>query len=145
MNESNNIPTALYSNLATTGFNGAKAKGQAGAGGESWFEALADAWGSAMDKQADKITALSQKVQGIDDATAKTKAAAQERLDAATAAKDEEGMKSAQKALDNAGSDQPSVMVKLSAESMKMSFMANSESTSMSSTAQALETMAKKG
>jgi hypothetical protein len=135
MNESNNIPTVLYSNLATTGFNGAKAKGQSAAGGESWFEALADAWGSAMDKQADKITALSNMIQG-DGTTAPN-----------TAAADPGAQKLAGETTtgNTSGSDQPSVMVKLSAESMKMSFMANSESTSMSSTAQALETMAKKG
>jgi hypothetical protein len=88
-----------------------------------------------QDKQADKITALSNMIQG-DGATAPS-----------TTTADPGAQKLAGETTtgNTGGSDQPSVMVKLSAESMKMSFMANSESTSMSSTAQALETMAKKG
>ncbi len=140
-----NIANQIANDNAYATFNKGKAKGQsAGGGGESWFEALADAWGSAMNKQADKITDLSKMVQGAGDAADATKQAAQAKLDAAVTP----GEKADARAELNAatsGSDQPSVMVKLSAESMKMSFMANSESTSMSSTAQALETMAKKG
>jgi hypothetical protein len=131
MSEINNIPTVMTQNMATTGFNGGKAKGQGSGGSESWFEALADAWGSAMDKQADKITALSNMLQGSDSP------AAPGTTGAAPDGKNLTG--------NTGGSDQPSVMVKLSAESMKMSFMANAENTSMSSTSQALETMAKKG
>ena len=131
MSEIDNIPTVMKQNMATTGFNGGKAKGQSSGGGESWFEALADAWGSAMDKQADKITALSNMLQGADGS------AAPGTTGAVPDGKNLTG--------NTGGSDQPSVMVKLSAESMKMSFMANAENTSMSSTSQALETMAKKG
>ena len=43
------------------------------------------------------------------------------------------------------GGDNPSDIVKLTAESMRMSFMANSSSTSIDSVGKALETMARKG
>ena len=44
----------------------------------------------------------------------------------------------------NNGSDNPSQIVKLTAESMRMSFMANSSSSSIDSVGKALETMARK-
>jgi len=43
------------------------------------------------------------------------------------------------------GQDQPSEITKLSAESMRLSFMANSSHTSLDSVSKALETMARKG
>jgi prolyl-tRNA synthetase len=43
------------------------------------------------------------------------------------------------------GGDRPSDITKLSAESMRMSFMANSSHTSLDSVSKALETMARKG
>ena len=42
------------------------------------------------------------------------------------------------------GNEQPSQIAELSAESMRMSFMSNSENTSTSSLGQSLETMARK-
>ncbi|WP_240903517.1 hypothetical protein [Caulobacter sp. 602-2] len=42
------------------------------------------------------------------------------------------------------GEDKPSVMAQLTAESLRMNFMANSESTSVDSVGRALETMARK-
>ncbi len=45
----------------------------------------------------------------------------------------------------SAGGDRPSDIAKLSAESMRMSFMANSSHTSLDSVSKALETMARKG
>lgn len=42
------------------------------------------------------------------------------------------------------GDDKPSVMAMLTAESLRMNFMANSESTSVDSVGRALETMARK-
>jgi hypothetical protein len=45
----------------------------------------------------------------------------------------------------SAGGDKPSDITKLSAESMRMSFMANSSHTSLDSVSKALETMARKG
>jgi hypothetical protein len=44
----------------------------------------------------------------------------------------------------NGGSDNPSQITKLTAESMRMSFMANSSSSSIDSVGKALETMARK-
>jgi len=44
-----------------------------------------------------------------------------------------------------AGTDSPSQITKLTAESMRMSFLANSSSTSIDSVGKALETMARKG
>lgn len=43
------------------------------------------------------------------------------------------------------GTDSPSEITKLTAESMRMSFMANSSHTSLDSVSKALETMARKG
>jgi hypothetical protein len=45
----------------------------------------------------------------------------------------------------SAGGDKPSDITKLTAESMRMSFMANSSHTSLDSVSKALETMARKG
>ncbi|MDV3457215.1 hypothetical protein RZN05_09495 [Sphingomonas sp. HF-S4] len=47
-------------------------------------------------------------------------------------------------AVGNGGSDNPSQITKLTAESMRMSFMANSSSSSIDSVGKALETMARK-
>ncbi len=73
----------------------------------NWFEAFADAWGNALDRQADVIVEMSDKLA--------------------------------------AGGDKPSDITMLSAESMRMSFMANSSHTSLDSISKALETMARKG
>jgi hypothetical protein len=48
-------------------------------------------------------------------------------------------------ALGQGGDDKPSDITKLTAESMRMSFMANSSHTSLDSVSKALETMARKG
>lgn len=45
----------------------------------------------------------------------------------------------------NAGADNPSQITLLTAESMKMSFLANSSHSSLDSVSKALETMARKG
>ncbi len=74
----------------------------------NWFEAFASAWGDALDGQAARIEAQSDKI-------------------------------------GNGGMDQPSEITKLTAESMRMGFMANSSHTSIDSVSKALETMARKG
>lgn len=74
----------------------------------NWFEAFANAWGSALDNQAAKIEVQAANVS-------------------------------------EAGMDKPSDITKLTAESMRMSFMANSSHTSLDSVSKALETMARKG
>lgn len=75
-------------------------------GKSNWFEAFADAWGKALDTQADVITAQSDVV--------------------------------------SQGGDKPSDITQLTAESMRMSFMANSSHSSIDSVSKALETMARK-
>lgn len=73
----------------------------------SFFEALAEAWGSTLDGQAQKLQSMSSVVSN--------------------------------------GDDRPSQIVELTAESMRMSFLAQSSSTSIDSVGKALETMARKG
>lgn len=80
-------------------------KGRSGGAG-SWFEAVAEAWGSTLDNQAQRISDMSDQI--------------------------------------GDGNEQPSQIAKLSAESMRMSFMSNSENSSMSAIGQSLETMARK-
>ena len=74
----------------------------------TWYEAMAQAWGEALDRQASVITDLSNQI-------------------------------------NVAGNDQPSFMVQLTAESQKMSFLANNSSTSNNSVGEALQTLGKKG
>jgi len=75
----------------------------------NWFEAFANAWGTALDAQAARIEVQSGAISGPD------------------------------------GADQPSEITKLTAESMRMTFLANSSHTSLDSVSKALETMARKG
>lgn len=89
-------------NLAATPSYGSQSRSS------NWFEAFANAWGSALDGQAAKIEVQAANVS--------------------------EG-----------GMDKPSDITKLTAESMRMSFMANSSHTSLDSVSKALETMARKG
>lgn len=134
MSEFDPITTVLSpSMLASSGQNNAKAKGQAvgGGGSTSWFEALADAWGSAMDKQADKIVGLSNNLQSLNDT-----------IKAGEAPGADQGAKDL---ADVTGkTDQPSVLVKLTAESQRFAFMSTSENTSMSSISQGQEKLASK-
>jgi len=74
---------------------------------DTWFEAVARAWASAMDTEAQKLTDLSNQI-------------------------------------NTGGTDQPSVETMLSAESQRMSFLANAEANSVSSIGAALQTMARK-
>jgi hypothetical protein len=92
------------------GLNFLAATPSAGANSRSrnWFEAFANSWGSALDKQADVIVQRSEAL-GVD------------------------------------GADRPSDITQLTAESMRMSFMAQSSHTSLDSVSKALETMARKG
>ena len=83
--------------------------GPAGAGsgsGSSWFEAMADAWGKALDTQA---AAIEEKSAGMSD-----------------------------------GGDKPADVTELTAMSLKMTFLANSSHTAISSVGSALDTMARK-
>ena len=75
-------------------------------GSGSWFEALAQAWGEALDKQASTIQEQSDVISG--------------------------------------GNDTPAAITELSAQSLKMSFLASSSHTSISTVGAALETMSRK-
>jgi len=75
--------------------------------GTSFYEALAFAWGQALDAQAQKITDLANQI-------------------------------------GTAGSDNPSQLTLLTAESQRLNFMANSESTSVNAVGDALSTTARK-
>ncbi|MES9831389.1 MAG: hypothetical protein ABW157_11565 [Candidatus Thiodiazotropha sp. LLP2] len=73
----------------------------------SWFEAMADAWGKALDNQASKIETLSTEI-------------------------------------GDEGQEMPSQITRLTAESLKMTFLSNSSHTALSSLGSSLETMARK-
>lgn len=88
------------------GGGGVSAGGGAGGGSNSWYAAMAKAWGSTMDAQASRITELSGSIGG--------------------------------------GNDQPSSMISLTSESLRMQFISNSASTSINSVAQGIEKLASK-
>jgi hypothetical protein len=73
----------------------------------SWFEAMAEAWGKALDRQAQRIEDMSTEI-------------------------------------GDQGKETPSAITKLTAESLKMSFLSNSSHTAISSMGTSLETMARK-
>ena len=105
------IPLNVQSLIAAAPLASAKSSGASSGGtssGGSFFEAMARAWGQALDNQASLI---------------------QQKSDAVAAG----------------GSDNPSALTELTTESLRMSFLSNSSSTSISSVGQALETMARKG
>lgn len=99
---SNPIDSTRLSTLAAT-----PSLGSYGQKSNNWFEAFANAWGAALDKQANVIVQRSEE-------------------------------------LGTGGADKPSDITQLTAESMRMSFMANSSHTSLDSVSKALETMARK-
>lgn len=92
------------SNLAATPAAGARF-GRSSS--NSFFEALAEAWGATLDSQAQRLQTMSNML--------------------------------------SQGDDRPSQIAELTAESMRMSFLAQSSSTSIDSVGKALETMARKG
>lgn len=100
---SGSTTSGLGSGLASGSSSGAVSVADA----NSWYEALARAWGGALDQQAGKIANMSEQITEM-------------------------------------GQDQPSQMTVLTAESMKMQFMASNASTSMNSIGQALESLSRK-
>jgi hypothetical protein len=118
--------------LASAGQNKAKAKGatdgSSGSAGGSWFEALAESWGAAMDKQAGKIVALSDNLKGLNDQI-------KQNVDANGNVNPNDV---------TSKTDQPSVLVQLTAESQRFGFMSTSAQTSMSSVAQGQDKLASK-
>jgi len=75
-------------------------------GGGTWFEAMAQAWGQALDNQANVIQQDSDAISG--------------------------------------GNDTPGALTELTAQSLKMTFLANSSHSSISAVGSALETLARK-
>jgi hypothetical protein len=86
-----------------------------GSGKKSWFEAMADAWGKALDTQAERIRVKSEEIGNAEDTT---------NVDQAK--------------------DSPQDITELTAMSLKMSFLSSSSHTAISSVGSALETMARK-
>jgi hypothetical protein len=72
----------------------------------SWYQAMAEAWGQTLDRQAADIESLADKVSG--------------------------------------GDDKPATVTQLTAASLKMGFLSSSSQTALSSTGEALKTMAQK-
>ncbi|MES9938958.1 MAG: hypothetical protein ABW104_04200 [Candidatus Thiodiazotropha sp. 6PLUC2] len=91
----------LYSSMSSTAANNHDTSDG------SWFEAMADAWGKALDNQATKIETLSTEI-------------------------------------GDEGQEMPSQITRLTAESLKMTFLSNSSHTALSSLGSSLETMARK-
>ncbi|GLQ93645.1 hypothetical protein [Dyella acidisoli] len=119
----NTINTSGSSQFANTMIsNGAASAGQTVSTDQSnsWFEAMAKAWGNALDQQANKVTALSDQINNGSDASA-------------------DGQNGA-----TSGSDNPSVLTQLTAESLKMQFISTSASTSTNAVGQALNTLGQK-
>ena len=104
--------------------NGAASAGQTVSSDQSksWFEALAKAWGNALDQQANKVTALSDQVSAGSDANVNAQPGS----------------------TSNVGSDNPSVLTQLTAESLKMQFLSTSASSSTNAVGQALNTLGQK-
>ncbi len=75
-------------------------------GSGTWYQAMAEAWGQTLDKQASTIEKLSGEI--------------------------------------GSGSDNPATLTIMSAESLKMGFLSQSSHTALSSTGDALKTMAQK-
>jgi hypothetical protein len=73
----------------------------------TWYQAMAEAWGETLDRQASTLESLSTKIS--------------------------EG-----------GQDNPSTLTLMSAEALKMGFLSQSSHTTLSSTGEALKTMAQK-
>ncbi|HEX7814090.1 hypothetical protein [Dyella sp.] len=105
---------SLISDAAATAGNQTVSSDQS----KSWFEALAKAWGSALDQQASKVTALSDQVSN--------------------------GSSGGGNGQAGAGSDNPSVLTQLTAESLKMQFLSTSASTSNNAVGQALDNLGRK-
>jgi len=102
------IPLNTLALVAAAPLSSSKGGGASGSSAGSFFEAMARAWGQALDNQAGLIQQKSE-------------------------------------AINAAGNDNPSAITELTTESLRMSFLSNSSSTSISSVGQALETMARKG
>ena len=98
MNEAINPASVMAVNSGNSNQNGAKSG--------TWYQAMAEAWGETLDRQATKLESLGNQI--------------------------------------SSGGDKPSTLTMMSAESLKMGFLANSSHTALSSTGEALKTLAQK-
>ena len=98
MNEAINPASVMAVNSGNSSKNGAKSG--------TWYQAMAEAWGETLDRQATKLESLGNQI--------------------------------------SSGGDKPSTLTLMSAESLKMGFLANSSHTALSSTGEALKTLAQK-
>jgi hypothetical protein len=96
----NPLTTNALATLATPTAGGPRS--QSG----SWFEAMAQAWGDTLDRQALQIEDLSARISG--------------------------------------GDDRPATITELSAQSLRMGFLATSSHTGLSTVGEALRTLAQK-
>lgn len=110
--------TSQFPDLAISGSSAAAGQSATSDQSKSWFEAMAKAWGNALDQQASKITALSDQVSN-----------------GASGGADGQGA---------SGSDDPSVLTQLTTESLRMQFMSTSASTSDNAVGQALDSLGRK-
>ena len=99
---SNTQPVNPLSLMATTATQGAN-KNKDG----TWYQAMAEAWGETLDRQASTLENLSTEI-------------------------------------GEGGKDNPSTLTLMSAEALKMGFLSQSSHTTLSSTGEALKTMAQK-
>ncbi len=118
-NSINGMGGNQFPDLSTTIAGGSASAGQSASSDQSksWFEAMAKAWGNALDQQAAKVTELSNQVGN----------------GSAGGADGQSG-----------GSDNPSVLTQLTAESLKMQFLSTSASTSDNAVGQALNSLGQK-
>lgn len=98
MNEAINPASVMAVNSGNSSKNGSKSG--------TWYQAMAEAWGETLDRQATKLESLGNQI--------------------------------------SSGGDKPSTLTLMSAESLKMGFLANSSHTALSSTGEALKTLAQK-
>lgn len=103
-----------------------------GGGGGSWYEALVDAWGRAMDTQAAKIEDLAGQLEGLNDqikANSGPNATKEQQAQADLIGK----------------TDQPSVLTRLTGASQRFGFLASSASTSINAVGEGNDKLARKG
>lgn len=118
---SNSINGTSGSNLSSTIAAGNVAAGQSASSDQSknWLEAMAKAWGGALDNQAGKIENLSNQLGSSVDGGSSTTAAGSSSTD-------------------------PSVLTNLTTASLEFQFLSSSASTSINAAGQALDTLGRK-
>ena len=96
----------IDTNTNVAGSTGSSTSSSSGRTSPSWFEVMAEAWGKALDRQANRIIETADQL--------------------------------------NDGLENPSVVNRLQAESLRMQFLSNASHTAITSVGSSLETMARK-